>query len=1358
MPSNRDIPPSPSRSPSPSRRLLGTLLGAFALSATTLLEAGCIEDPDCGICDPDNLVLTSISGDNYTGTKIHIVSPQCEGENCPEPFEKANYFVETIELCENTDESAESARPGDEGYCLLAPIAIRGGIEFVFNNLLKATSLELVRKDPSNPQLFEVYDWKSDILRIEGPITRYNGDVFLGSGDAPDAITRYVNLSCVDNLRLKGQSFSHEDYEDPDSNPCNQIDGDTGLPMKMWTQLDPPAGFPPAVTKSYRGEWDARAGSCDTPPSGPDTCCSACDYETTVNVAKYGVMPGSDVWRNPNEGTAIPCDPEGNRFEDCAEFEPWTNREHEIRSYTYAWSSPDARETFKVPAYDKLRETHPDARPKFVEDRDTAPSCTSTMDCRSENGHNLPGTECIGRKDVGGQLVSCAMGTDPDCTDGVCLAEWFVTCFADNNTLGGNMGFCIDKRFNNNAAGACYRTSTAFPLVDPDTGSVTSKTTNGPTLLANCDTDGNGVLSAQECCLSALGSAADQDACDPIFQPNVQPVSLFSRNNNLPSEARSCVCRSDYEDAYPGEEGRTCRDMVQRFCLDENGNMRPERDGDYALKFVTKVGGVVYDPAIKGFNYRPAHIGNIQRSRIEACAEGASRIGSRNIRDGWRLNDPFVPHSFEDFDRAFCSGQEYTIVFNDKNDTKMGLDENGNPIEVDAENVEDKVGNDLSGKKRYTFRTSQFHIQPGSGFPFTSLRIGACDSFSINFSNKYDMSPENLAKIRLVELPLDDNGDPVTDVDPATLPVVAGGPNCAHDQAEKELDPSKPPCLTVDIGDQWRGRIRVFVDASRFSEPALQTGKWYRMWIPYLTSINEMNDPAKYRDAFWDVCGMPLVAGPVGSEQFREALYDFLIDPPKCEEDKDFDGIPFSCDNADDFYNPGQENADGDGFGDVEDLCPLVPGTNNMSDSDKDGVGNDCDNCRKVLTQYNTNATDTMKPYLWVRNVPFQHDSDQDGIGDVCDNCVMAANCEDYGPSNPYGVGDPIDPDNPNTCQRDDDDNMIGNACEGAQDPGAAGPVGFGDDDDFDQDGIRNIEDFCPRQPVTTEGPVINCAGDGDCPAGRICTSGGICGHADEDGDQVGDLCDTCPYNVNPLQTMDGGMQEDDEDGDFVGAPCESSSDCETLPNARPFSFHEVSVNGFCCITRYPAGQSCTMDEECGFGQMCDLGVGGGTCALKDPDGAPVRLNEADCSQAQEDAGECRLLPISVRNTPGVVELPPGCEAALMDAGLTAEENARVLTEEDLGGDLDALWAKQCFLPQWDQDFDGIGDRCDRCPFAFDPTNAVYVDDNGKVWPNLGKFCSGAYDIANLCEGDMGGTGGTAGTSGTGGTGGTTGG
>ena len=49
------------------------------LAGIAVGTSGCIEDSDCGICDPDNLVLESISGINYASRKIHLLDPDCEG-------------------------------------------------------------------------------------------------------------------------------------------------------------------------------------------------------------------------------------------------------------------------------------------------------------------------------------------------------------------------------------------------------------------------------------------------------------------------------------------------------------------------------------------------------------------------------------------------------------------------------------------------------------------------------------------------------------------------------------------------------------------------------------------------------------------------------------------------------------------------------------------------------------------------------------------------------------------------------------------------------------------------------------------------------------------------------------------------------------------------------------------------------------------------------------------------------------------------------------------------------------------------------------------------------------------------------
>jgi hypothetical protein len=477
-------------------------------------------------------------------------------------------------------------------------------------------------------------------------------------------------------------------------------------------------------------------------------------------------------------------------------------------------------------------------------------------------------------------------------------------------------------------------------------------------------------------------------------------------------------------------------------------------------------------------------------------------------------------------------------------------------------------------------------------------------------------------------------------------------------------------------------------------------------------------------------------------------------DGDDCNEppDDDCDGVGLSCDNAREHYNPTQDDQDFDGWGDVVDLCPLTADDNNTGDSDKDGVGNSCDTCRQTIDQYNLDMAMIDDARMWVRNVPHQGDFDQDGIGDVCDNCVTVANCGGFDPQNPHTVGDPVPYDDLDACQTDANSDMIGEACIDSNTmmplndlENAAGPVGFEMLDDFDQDGIVNNEDWCPRQPLAQEwdGDPQPCQNDIDCnPAGLttdvVCAptpandGNRYCNHKDFDGDQVGDACDTCAFTPNPLQVTDAGMQLDDEDGDFVGSECETNSACNFRRDAHPVNFMEVSSRGLCCTTTYP-----------GDGIYVQTQDGGWDCeGMCDTEGFPITrdcANEAVPGEDWPDGSKCRLLPPAVASLPGVVELPPGCDGALEQAqlcapspannfsceGLPGDEVNDDLTLWDVGGDDDLLWNKMCSMPQWDQDFDGVGDACDLCPFVFDPTNEPYVDDNGMLWENAGAACSG---------------------------------
>lgn len=189
----------------------------------------------------------------------------------------------------------------------------------------------------------------------------------------------------------------------------------------------------------------------------------------------------------------------------------------------------------------------------------------------------------------------------------------------------------------------------------------------------------------------------------------------------------------------------------------------------------------------------------------------------------------------------------------------------------------------------------------------------------------------------------------------------------------------------------------------------------------------------------------------------EELLARHGVVPPRLSAgtDTDEDGLRDDCDNCPGVPNPLQDDGDHDCVGDVCDNCPEASNYDQV-DGDEDGAGDACDNCADLVNEG-------------------QEDSDTDGVGDACDNCQDDANPE-QADSDGDGIGDDCDncPEDANASQADEDDDGIGDACDDATDPA-----------DEDGDGVPDEDDNCP----TVRNPLQ--------------------GDADRDG--RGDLCDLTP-------------------------------------------------------------------------------------------------------------------------------------------------------------------------------------------------------------------------------------------------------
>ncbi len=215
--------------------------------------------------------------------------------------------------------------------------------------------------------------------------------------------------------------------------------------------------------------------------------------------------------------------------------------------------------------------------------------------------------------------------------------------------------------------------------------------------------------------------------------------------------------------------------------------------------------------------------------------------------------------------------------------------------------------------------------------------------------------------------------------------------------------------------------------------------------------------------------------------------------------------------------------------------------------------------------------------------------------------------------------------------------------------------------------------------------------------------------------DDVGDLCDVCPWDDD-----DVGAAAGDSDGDCFGDPCDN---CPGVANADQYDDDQDRIGNSCDNCPEVANPTQPDVDSDGVGDDCDNCYRAPLLALLDPPGED-RSNPDQLDTDGDGWGD------ACDNCPEVFN-PDQADVDQDFAGDACDNCPDVLSADTTDQDEDG-WGDVCDncplisnSDQFDLDTDGLGDACDNCVIFFNEEQED-VDEDGR-----GDMCDNCLTLFN---------------------------